>query len=110
MTTTRAGALWQCCRKPRRAACILALAFSSSCPFATATQQYHPGYSAAHVTRLHRWDHSGYDSMLEAEARWSERVATSMAAEVSEHGTLRKRHLRNGTAIVQGEVQRTAAQ
>lgn len=23
-----------------------------------------------HVTRLHRWDHSGYDSMIEAEARW----------------------------------------
>lgn len=110
MATIGVGALWLCGGLPRTAACIFAIAFSSSCPSAIGTQQYHPGYSAAHVTRLHRWDHSGYDSMLEAEARWSERVASSMAAEVSEHGTLRKRRLRNGTAVAEREVQRTASQ
>merc|ERR1719272_2859557 len=33
--------------------------------------EFHPGHPPHHVTRLHRYDHSGIDSMLEAEARWA---------------------------------------
>lgn len=71
---------------------------------------YHAGHSAAHVTRLHRWDHSGYASMLEAEAQWSNRVATSVAAEVSERGMFRRhRRLRSGVAQSDSESARTSA-
>lgn len=35
-----------------------------------ASQLYHPGYPAFHVTRLHRYEHVGVESMLEAEAQW----------------------------------------
>lgn len=38
-------------------------------------QVLHPGHQAAHVTRLHRYDHSGVASVLEAEARWEKRPA-----------------------------------
>jgi len=31
---------------------------------------YHPGHRAATVTRLHRYDHSGLGSFLEAEQKW----------------------------------------
>eukprot|EP00405_Crypthecodinium_cohnii_P017967 CAMPEP_0206444612 /NCGR_PEP_ID=MMETSP0324_2-20121206/15012_1 /ASSEMBLY_ACC=CAM_ASM_000836 /TAXON_ID=2866 /ORGANISM="Crypthecodinium cohnii, Strain Seligo" /LENGTH=718 /DNA_ID=CAMNT_0053912661 /DNA_START=135 /DNA_END=2291 /DNA_ORIENTATION=- len=33
-------------------------------------QIYHPGHAAVHVTRLHRYDHSGIEAMMEEEARW----------------------------------------
>jgi len=31
---------------------------------------HHPGHRARHVTRLHRWDHSGLGVFLEREAEW----------------------------------------
>jgi pepsin A len=31
---------------------------------------FHAGHLAVHVTRLHRYDHSGLQAMLEAEAQW----------------------------------------
>eukprot|EP00439_Symbiodinium_sp_Y106_P036090 s2179_g4.t1 len=35
-----------------------------------ATDIFHPGHEAVHVTRLHRYEHDGMASFLEAEARW----------------------------------------
>lgn len=32
--------------------------------------QYHAGHGAHHVTRLHRYEHTGLESMLEQEAKW----------------------------------------
>lgn len=40
----------------------------------TGHKAYHPGHPPHHVTRLHRYDHSGLASMLEAEASWSHDV------------------------------------
>lgn len=34
-------------------------------------QVFHPGYAAVHVTRLHRYDHSGLRAMEEEEERWA---------------------------------------
>ncbi|CAK9053705.1 unnamed protein product [Durusdinium trenchii] len=36
-----------------------------------AEELFHSGYEAVHVTRLHRYEHEGMASFLEAEARWS---------------------------------------
>lgn len=36
----------------------------------TNRELYHPGHPPVHVTRLHRYEHDGIDSMLEKEARW----------------------------------------
>lgn len=47
---------------------------------AHASQLYHPGYSAFHVTRLHRYEHTGVESMLQAEAEWH-----SYSAELHQH-------------------------
>jgi len=35
---------------------------------------YHPGHAAHHVTRLHRYEHEGIESMLEEEARWTQEL------------------------------------
>lgn len=72
----------------------LAVALATSCLFTTASgteqQHYHPGHAPFHVTRLHRWDHSGMSSMLEEEAHWQSLVSDSdMAAEVFHHGAAR---------------------
>lgn len=37
-------------------------------------QAYHPGHAPHHVTRLHRYEHSGLESMLQEEAKWTEYV------------------------------------
>jgi hypothetical protein len=34
----------------------------------------HPGHPPHHVTRLHRYDHSGMASLIEAEASWLQDV------------------------------------
>jgi len=38
------------------------------------TLLYHPGHSPHHVTRLHRYEHAGMQSMLQEEARWVEQA------------------------------------
>lgn len=38
------------------------------------TLLYHPGHSPHHVTRLHRYEHAGIQSMLQEEARWAEQA------------------------------------
>jgi len=90
----------------KRATCVCTVALISSClsasahgskPPSGATEVYHPGHSAHHVTRLHRWDHSGWDSMLEAEAQWHHRAADTEAAEVSARGTQRRQMRHHGT-------------
>mmetsp|Transcript_160709 Transcript_160709/g.308627 ORF Transcript_160709/g.308627 Transcript_160709/m.308627 type:complete len:549 (+) Transcript_160709:77-1723(+) len=35
-------------------------------------QLTHPGHPPHHVTRLHRYDHQGLESMLEAESKWEQ--------------------------------------
>lgn len=35
-----------------------------------AIDPYHPGHPAVHTTRLHRYDHRGMDSVIQAEAEW----------------------------------------
>jgi len=50
---------------------------------------YHPGNPALHITRLHRYDHSGLAAMLEAEAKWS-RLAGGTAPDPAPAGA-RKR-------------------
>lgn len=47
---------------------------------------YHPGYSSTHVTRLHRYDHSGMDAFLEREAAWH---ASLHFDEIDSRGDLR---------------------
>lgn len=42
-------------------------------------EAHHPGHVASHVTRLHRYDHSGLAAMLEAEARWHGSAARATA-------------------------------
>jgi len=36
----------------------------------SAVERYHPGHAPGHVTRLHRYDHSGWSTFLEREAAW----------------------------------------
>lgn len=36
--------------------------------------EYHPGHAPFHVTRLHRYEHTGVESMLEEEAKWAQEV------------------------------------
>jgi len=50
----------------------------------------HPGHAAQHVVRLHRYDHSGLDSMLEEEHRWHKGYASGTSLlERSEHDATR---------------------
>jgi len=37
-------------------------------------ERYHPGHSPHHVTRLHRYEHEGIQSMLEQESMWTKGV------------------------------------
>jgi len=57
---TRLGAAWLLC-------CLLC---SAPALRAGSGAVFHPGHAPLHVTRLHRYEHAGLDSMLEAEERW----------------------------------------
>lgn len=37
---------------------------------------FHAGHEAVHVTRLHRYEHEGISSLIEAEARWKSEAAS----------------------------------
>eukprot|EP00435_Cladocopium_sp_Y103_P057209 s531_g19.t1 len=37
---------------------------------------FHAGHEAVHVTRLHRYEHEGLSSLIEAEARWKSEAAS----------------------------------
>merc|ERR1719352_2059753 len=40
----------------------------------TQSSAVHEGYAPSHVTRLHRYDHSGMESFLQTEAAWDPTV------------------------------------
>lgn len=42
--------------------------------------QYHPGHPPLHVTRLHRYDHSGLAAALEAEESWHSHTKVGVSA------------------------------
>lgn len=51
---------------------------------------YHPGHPPYHVTRLHRYDHTGVDSMLQAESRWMKGESMASLLEVAERDSSRR--------------------
>lgn len=57
---------------------------------------YHAGHAPYHVTRLHRYDHAGLESMLEHEAKWHKSVAERQQQATSPSGRVLKeaRHIR----------------
>lgn len=57
------------------------VAFFSFLPLLRASRQsaediFHAGHEAVHVTRLHRYEHEGISSLIEAEARWKSEAAS----------------------------------
>jgi hypothetical protein len=54
---------------------VVAVSVSNFQIVSSAMQGYHAGHAPSHVTRLHRYDHSGIDSMLQAEARWTQEMS-----------------------------------
>jgi len=56
---------------------------------------HHPGHPPHHVTRLHRYDHSGMQSMIQAEAHWDKQ-----AEELQQRRQLKEiRHIRGSSML-----------
>lgn len=64
-----------------------------------ASLEFHPGHPPHHVTRLHRYEHMGLQSMLEEEARWTEDMQKS-----STSGKVLKdiHHIRGSSMLEEG--------
>lgn len=63
------------CRAARTASLVLCYVVVQSLRASvTDEMQYHAGHAAYHVTRLHRYEHTGMQSMLEQEANWHRSV------------------------------------
>jgi len=67
---------------------------------ARVVQANHPGHPPHHVTRLHRYDHSGMQSMLEQEAQWTRQAQAIEKSFLSSDLLKESRHIR-GAAVIQ---------
>jgi len=63
-----------------------------------ADAEYHPGHPPTYVTRLHRYEHAGVESMLEEEAKWEQEVKDMQTSSQSD------RSLEGGSLLEQSDA------
>jgi len=67
-------------------------------------ERYHPGHSPHHVTRLHRYEHEGIQSMLEQEAMWTKGVQEIRRASSSGREFRDIHHIRGSARFEDQEI------
>jgi len=70
------------------------------------TTLYHAGHAPHHVTRLHRYEQNGVQSMLEEEAKWTQEMRKETSQKAA---TLRDAHRMRGSSLLEeGQALSTA--